>query len=260
MDNIYFMILGVFAGMLSSLFGVGGGMIIVPTLSFMFLPKESIAISVFQMVFSSSFGTLLNIRKKLLDFKYCIPLALGGLIGGFISGFILSVIDGIYFLIIFFMISLISLYKFTSQGSKKINNDHLFLSDTNKFLGLFAGGVITGLFAISLGIGGGLLLAPIIAYLLGYNSKQIVPVSLFFIVFSSVSGIVSLIQVNAIDDSVIKFGLIIGLSSLVGVILGIQILKVIKITWHRAVLIAIYIFATVATLSKILSHYYVWWF
>lgn len=255
MEDIYFVLLGMFTGILSSLFGIGGGMVIVPTLSFILLPKEAVAVSVFQMAFSSIFGTILNIKKKLLEFKYCMSVACGGLIGGFSSGFILNALDGIYLLMIFFIISVISLYKFISQGKKKVNSDYLLLSERKKIIGVFTGGVLTGLFAISLGIGGGLLLAPIIAYLLGYNSKQIVPIALFFISFSSASGFLSFIHNDVIDAEVIRFGFTIGISSLFGVILGNQILKIIRVNWHRLALILIYIFSTTTTFIKIATHY-----
>lgn len=59
-------LLGVFTGFIAGFFGVGGGMLLVPLLIVLgYQMKEAIAISIMQMVFSSVFGSFLNIKKVL---------------------------------------------------------------------------------------------------------------------------------------------------------------------------------------------------
>ena len=84
----------------------------------------------------------------------------------------------------FFIVYSIVRFFFTNAygGERKVGEGW------KSILFLMGCGCVVGVFAISLGIGGGMMLAPLLAYYLGYSSKQIVPISLFFVIFSSVSG------------------------------------------------------------------------
>ncbi len=57
-------VMGLVVGAISGFFGVGGGMILVPTLLSIGIDiKSAIAISVVQMVFSSILGSYLNYKR-----------------------------------------------------------------------------------------------------------------------------------------------------------------------------------------------------
>ena len=82
---------GIITGLIAGFFGVGGGMVLIPMLLFAgFTMKNAIAISILQMVFTSIFGTLLNIKKNKSIFKDGILLGIGGFTGGLFSGYIVS--------------------------------------------------------------------------------------------------------------------------------------------------------------------------
>lgn len=117
------------------------------------------------------------------------------------------------------------------------------LTPLKKNVILICAGMVTGVFAISLGIGGGLLIAPILAYYLGYDSKKVVPLSLFFVIFSSVSGTASLYRAGVLSAEAMQGGLSIGLASLVGVAVGIYLVGKVSSAFHRNALICIYVYA-----------------
>ena len=63
--SIGYVCLGLFVGFLSGFLGIGGGAVAVPILVFLgFDVKYAIGVSVLQMVFSSVYGSLLNIKNK----------------------------------------------------------------------------------------------------------------------------------------------------------------------------------------------------
>lgn len=71
-------------GLISSLFGVGGGVILVPSLLyFSDLPAHAIsATSHFGIVLTSPIGFITHYAQNDIDWKYVIPLVAGGLLGG----------------------------------------------------------------------------------------------------------------------------------------------------------------------------------
>lgn len=75
---------GFFVGFVSSLFGIGGGVIVVPVLLyFSNLPAHAIsATSHFAIVLTSPVGLLAHIQQRDINITYGVPLVLGGIVGG----------------------------------------------------------------------------------------------------------------------------------------------------------------------------------
>lgn len=96
MDFIFsqlpYALIGIVSGITSGLFGIGGGMVIVPfALAFGISSHHAIAMSVVQMIFSSVFGSYLNYKKKNLNLK-------DGLFVGFVcDGIDTSFDDALFF-------------------------------------------------------------------------------------------------------------------------------------------------------------------
>ncbi len=211
------LIIGAIGGLISGFFSVGGGMILVPLLMFIdFSIKEAIGISIVQMVFSSVFGSFLNFKNGFLNVKSGIYLGIGGAIGGLMGGFVVTFISGIYLEYLFLFLILFAIYRFFNSSmaddKKAIDNDFLIF-----FIGIFV-----GLIAVSLGIGGSLLLTPILVTMLHFQIKRATSLALFFIIFTSISGFISLFINNMID---LENGVVVGIASLIGVYFGVHLAK-----------------------------------
>lgn len=230
---------GVVAGVLAGVFGIGGGTVIVPAMIFFgFDIKNAIGISVMQMIFSSIYGSFLNFRARILEVKIAIFVALGGLCGASFSGFVVKNLQPIYLEIAFILVCVYSILKVFKKPHDERLAGELAAKSSHKNAILFLVGFATGIFAISLGIGGGLIIVPAVSYYLGLPTKKVVPISLFFVIFSSFSGFWSL----AVQDLVnYKEGLIVGIFSLIGVNLGIKINKKISNKAHKFAVIALYL-------------------
>ena len=236
-------IIGIITGFFSGFLGVGGGTILVPMLLFLgFNLKEAIGISVTQMMMSSIYGSYLNYKKGLLKIKNGLSLAIGGAIGASLSGFIVKHASKDILGAIFLSLVLIAIIRFfitvkEPQTEPPIDNKKLF------FIGIFVGAI-----AISVGVGGAILITPILVGFLKYKLKTTVSLSLFFVVFSSISGFIS--QSIAGHINYIE-GFSIGFASLIGTYFGTKLYHKIDTKIHKKILLIWYIFIFFAMIYKL---------
>ena len=236
-------LVGIITGFFSGFLGVGGGTILVPTLLFLgFDLKEAIGISVTQMMMSSIFGSFLNYKKGLLKIKNGLSLAVGGALGASLSGIIVKYTNKEILGTIFLTLVLIAIIRFfitvkEPKNEPPIDNKKLF------FIGLFVGTI-----AISVGVGGAILITPILVGFLKYKLKTTVSLSLFFVVFSSVSGFISQSLAGHINYAE---GFTIGIASLLGTYAGINLYHQINTKIHKKILLSWYIFIFFAMIYKL---------
>ena len=236
-------LIGIITGFFSGFLGVGGGTILVPMLLFLgFELKEAIGISVTQMMMSSIYGSYLNYKKGLLKIKNGLSLALGGAIGASFSGFIVKHTSKEVLGAIFLTLVLIAIIRFFITV-KEPNTEPLIDNKKLFFIGMFVGAI-----AISVGVGGAILITPILVGFLKYKLKTTVSLSLFFVVFSSISGFIS--QSLAGHINYIE-GFSIGFSSLIGTYFGTKLYHKIDTKIHKKILLIWYIFIFFAMIYKL---------
>lgn len=207
-------VLGVGVGVLSGFFGIGGGTILVPILLFMgYDIKTAIGISVVQMVFSSLYGSFLNFKKGSLEFNTVLSIGFGGFVGALLSGWVVSTVSAevLEYVFLGFVCIALARMAYSPAQYKQSREVHPVV--------LFFIGAVLGVFAISIGVGGSILLVPILVGFLHFELKKAISAGLFFVVFSSISGLISLSVVGHIEY---LDGLIIGAASLIGVYLGVH--------------------------------------
>ncbi len=209
------MLIGVAVGAISGFFGVGGGTILVPVLLHLGIGiKEAIGISIVQMVFSSLVGSYLNFKRGTLVIGPLIFVGIGGAVGALGSGYVVESLSSETLTYIFLSIVLFAIYRFFHSSAEPhrepIENKPLF----------FVIGVGIGLLSASVGVGGSVLLTPILVGFLHYHIKQAVSAGLFFVIFSSIFGFLSHYAYGNIN---LLYGTIVGVSSLIGVFTGIHL-------------------------------------
>ncbi len=208
-------LIGIFVGFISGFFGVGGGMILVPILIHLgFDIKTAIGISVLSMLFSSIYGSYLNYKKGLLLLDSTLFFGFGGFIGGLGGGYVVDMLSSKTLTFILLFVVIFAIYKFFNTplvtNKKEVNSKTLFASV----------GLGIGLLATSIGVGGAILLVPIMVGFFYFDIKRAIAVALFFVVFSSFAGFISLSYYGYVDYF---SGVIVGVSSLLGVYFGISI-------------------------------------
>ncbi len=225
--------LGILAGFASGFFGIGGGSILIPILMFFgFTFKQSVGISVVQMMFSSIFGSLLNHKQKTLNVKDGIYLGIGGSFGALGSGFVLKMLNEKILIATFTCMLFLSIYRFFKAPLKTENRE------ISSPLLYFIIGFSVALIAVSLGVGGAIFLTPILVGFLHVDIKKAVSLGLFFIVFSSIFGFVSLSLNNLINY---QYGFLVGILSLIGAFFGVKVSNKIDRLLQKRLLLGLYI-------------------
>jgi len=241
---IEFILAGIFTGFFSGFFGIGGGTILVPILLYLGLSiKTAIGVSVTQMMISSMFGSFLNYKKGLLKFNEGVFLGAGGAVGAVMSGFIVSHLPSKILGFMFLMILLFAIIKFFyaphESDEKEINSKVL----------LFLIGIGVGSIAISVGVGGAVMITPILVGMLRYDLKKAVSLSLFFVVFSATSGFISLSSYGLVDY---KLGFLIAIFSMIGTFIGVKTYHKIEAKNHKKQLLWWYVLIFILTAVKII--------
>ncbi|CAM3451885.1 sulfite exporter TauE/SafE family protein [Arcobacter aquimarinus] len=236
-------IFGVITGFISGFFGVGGGMILVPLLLMSgFVMKEAVAISVMQMVFSSIYGSFLNAQKAKEVLKDGTIIGIGGFIGGLQSGFIVSNVSNEFLQYLFILILVFSIVRiFYSPASQEAQP-----KSQNRFILLIIGFFI-GIVAMSIGVGGSILLTPILVGFLRYDLKMATALGLFFVIFSSIAGFIS----QSLQGLMLyQEGAIVGIASLIGVYFGIKVKNLTKATSYKKFILLLNIIILITMLYK----------
>ncbi|GHP34520.1 UPF0721 transmembrane protein [Helicobacter pylori] len=265
-------LVGLFTGITAGFFGIGGGEIVVPSAIFAhFSYSHAVGISLMQMLFSSVVGSTINYKKGLLDLKEGSFAAFGGLMGAILGSFILKIIDDKILMAVFVVVVCYTFIKYAFSNNKKpehFEEMHFDLHANNKtpekkrslpFVSmdrthgvLMLAGFVTGIFSIPLGMGGGILMVPFLGYFLKYDSKKIVPLGLFFVVFASLSGVISLYNGRVLDDISVQAGVITGIGAFLGVGIGIKLIALANEKVHKILLLLIYALSILATLHKLI--------
>ena len=244
--NIFLILgLGGGVGFLSGVFGVGGGFLMTPLLIFIGIPPAvAVATEANQIVASSVSGVLAHWKRGNVDFKMGIALLVGGVIGSSLGVVLFAFLRGLGQLdlviklsyVVFLGIigtlmlieSLNTMFRSKNQAARKkhshnwmhglpfkmrFRRSRLYIS----VLLPIAIGILVGLLAAIMGVGGGFVMVPAMIYLLGMPTAVVVGTSLFQIIF--VTANVTVLQ--AVNTQTVD--VVLALLLLSGGVLGAQV-------------------------------------
>jgi uncharacterized membrane protein YfcA len=101
---------------------------------------------------------------------------------------------------------------------------------------------------MSIGVGGSVMLTPILAGYMYYNLKDASSLGLFFVIFSSIAGFLS----HSISGHMLYYeGAIIGIASLVGVYYGIKVKNMINLKSYKQLTVGLYVIILLSIIYKL---------
>ena len=181
---IIFSLIGLIAGFMSGMFGIGGGSVRIPLLNLAGLPLlNAFAINLFIIPFSSGIGAISH--RGNIDTKIALHVIIGGTLGSIVGALLAGLIQKLVLSIIFVVISIITvigiyLDRIIPEFSKK-----LVPSLRNIVVGSFCLNLITGM----RGGSGGSLFPPFLKAM-HLNIHNAIATSLFVTIFTALAAIV----------------------------------------------------------------------
>lgn len=188
-DQLWLIPLGVAAGVLGSMIGLGGGIIVVPVLTFFgFPPTLAASNSLFAALSNAAASTISYSKQKRIDFSLGLKLGLLSVPGTVLGAYVSSDVTPGIFKILFGLVLISSAFYIFLR--KKIETKQKVVT---KQLLLFAIGAsfFAGIISSFFGIGGGIIFVPLMVVGIGMTMKKAAPTSQFILLFASLSGVIS---------------------------------------------------------------------
>jgi uncharacterized membrane protein YfcA len=264
-NAIVIIALGGVVGLLSGMFGVGGGFLTTPLLIFYGIPPTVAAASAATQVTGASVSSVVtHLARKTVDVRMGAVMVAGGVIGSGIGAVIFNLLQSIgqmdTAIGILYVILLGSIGMLMAKESIHI----LVLRATGRQLparrrrrhplvaalpfrwrfyasGLYMSplaplllGIFSGIITMLMGVGGGFVLVPAMIYLLGMSTQVVIGTSLFQILFVTMATTMTHATTTHAVDLVLAFLLLIG--SVVGAQIGGRISTSVRPEYLRIVL------------------------
>jgi uncharacterized membrane protein YfcA len=252
-NGLYIVLLGGLTGILSGLFGVGGGFLTTPLLIFYGIPPTVAAASAATQVTGASVsGVIVHSRRKGVDYRMGAVMVGGGIIGALIGAVLFRALQSIGQIDV--VISILYVLMLGSIGTLMMREaisavrpgllgraaapvrkrrHHPIVASLPYRWRFYASGLYisplapmllglgVGVLTMLMGVGGGFLLVPAMLYILGMSGNVVVGTSLFQILFvTMVTTMTHALTTRAVD--LVLAGLLL-LGSVLGAQFGTQI-------------------------------------
>ncbi|MBC8517282.1 MAG: sulfite exporter TauE/SafE family protein [Nitrosopumilus sp.] len=187
-DQLWLIPLGFAAGLLGSMIGLGGGIIVVPVLTFLgFSPTVAASNSLFAALSNAIASTISYSKQKRIEYPLGIKLGLLSIPGTVLGALISTDVAPDVFKILFgFVLIASAAYIFLR---KKIETREKTISKQMMIFAIgasFFAGIISSFF----GIGGGIIFVPLMVAGMGMAMKKAAPTSQMILLFASLSGVI----------------------------------------------------------------------
>jgi len=236
--NVFLLVaIGGGVGVLSGLFGVGGGFLITPLLILIGVPPTvAVATGANQVAGASFSGVLVHWRRRTVDYKMGLVLLAGGLAGSAVGVWIFGLLRALgqidlavslCYVVLLGSIGLLMLIegiqalRQTKAGVVKRRRHgwihglpfKLRFRASNLYISVIPPlivGAVVGVLSAIMGVGGGFIMVPAMIYLLGMATNVVIGTSLFQILFVTAATTLMHAIVSQTVDAVLAVVLLLG--------------------------------------------------
>ena len=230
--------LGALVGFMSGLLGVGGGFLLTPLLIMLGIdPLVAAASGTNAIVGASASGTMAHLKARNVDVKMGTLMLAGGVLGGGAGTILLKSLRGggnadvVIVLGYVALLAIMGVVLFVEGLASQVKGEDDLRSESPGYrllqrlplstdfpasgvrtsaIAPFILGVLVGLLAALLGVGGGFFLIPAMSYFLAMPMRVVIGTSLFQMLFTSAAVTVMQASVNHTVDAFLAVGLLLG--------------------------------------------------
>lgn len=255
-------LIGFLSAIVGSLVGLGGGIVFVPAMLFLFTnheafswasPQTIVGISLITMIFTGMSSTLAYYKLKRVDIRTGVIFMIGCLPGIYLGGQINKMVDTESFSLYFGLLMLVVFLMMLIDREKLLKNKTITLTEKTRTFDLdgethqynvhvtlaIVLGFFVGFLSTMFGIGGGTISVPAMILFFGIPVQIAVGTSMFMIFFISLVGSISHIVMGNI---VWKYVIFFVIGSYIGGTVGAKMSKLFKgktLEWILKIVIVI---------------------
>jgi len=213
-------IIGIVAGILGSLVGIGGGILISPALSLLGLAPSQVASTSLIAVSSTSISsTIAYARLRKIQYSIGLKLAIFSAPGAISGALISASISPLHFRLLFVLLLLATglylLFRNSVLRQRKFDSEPVWIKVLFYF-GAFVAGLVSSIF----GIGGGIIFVPLLVIIIRMNMSSAVPTSQLALMSTALVGTITHI---IIGNPEYIYALILSIGSFIGAQIGAKI-------------------------------------
>lgn len=221
-------ILGLTAGFLSGLFGIGGGIIVVPALLLLgYDQRRAAGTSVAAILPASVVGTIGYALSGHIDWIAGLALAVGVVVGAQIGTFLLARLSR---RVLFWSFLVFLVFSAASLWFSVPSRDDAIDITVWTVIALGLAGVMTGILSGVLGVGGGVIVVPALMFFFGASDLIAKGTSLFMMIPGSISATIGNVRRDNVD---LRGGLCVGIAACLASPLGLLTATAITPLWSN---------------------------
>lgn len=196
------LVIGVLAGILGTLLGIGGGIVFIPVLTIVYglTTTEAAAVSLIGIIVTSTSATTFYLQKRVTNIRLGLLLEISTAIGAMAGAFVSAYIQDWVLMTIFAVVILISALRMTVDKEKEVfseNGEFTYHDlkreedvnyDVKNIKSGFAACSIAGMVSSMTGVGGGVIKVPIMNLHMGVPIRAAMATSNYMIGITAFSG------------------------------------------------------------------------
>ncbi|GAA0428785.1 sulfite exporter TauE/SafE family protein [Lentibacillus halophilus] len=181
------------AAFIGSLVGMGGGVILIPSLLFLHqysdmfswaTPQVIVGLSLISMVFTAFSSTLSYYKNDRIHVKIGLLFLTGSIPGSVLGAWLNQFVNADYFSLYFGFLMIALSFVFLIKKKQQTNAEPL--RTNNPIVSVFFISLIVGIISGLFGIGGGSIIVPAMIFLFGLSIHTAAATSMFIILFISI--------------------------------------------------------------------------